>query len=451
MSESSGMLGNIRIGVRIGAGFGIVLLTCIIPLVVMLGNLTDMHKEIELLEKDSLPFALTADKMVTDATTLNLWITDVAASHNFDGLKDADEAANEFRKGLNKFREMYRKENDSNSLRELDDLSEAFERTYVNGKKMATVYVKEGVAAGNILMGSFDSDVESLKKLVGKLRDGQVNEAQGAIHSIEGSMTNSEEVAITMSTLALILCVVIAFLIIRNITTTLRGQITLLGTVNDKLSESSAGLGRLAEEMSGGADNLSNQSTQAASAAEEMSANMHTISAATEEMSANMATVSSAAEEMSANMSTIASATEEANINLESVSNGGESAKENMERVQEASQRTSSNVGSVASSVEQLSGSIGGVRNRCENAAQEAEEAKISAQETFVIMEKLGKSGREIGKMVDVINSIAEQTNILALNASIEAAGAGEAGMGFAVVANEVKQLARQTSEATRM
>ncbi len=66
-------------------------------------------------------------------------------------------------------------------------------------------------------------------------------------------------------------------------------------------------------------------------------------------------------------------------------------------------------------------------------------------------MERLSSSAQEIGDVVNIINNIAEQTNMLALNASIEAAGAGEAGKGFAVVANEVKELARQTSQATQL
>ncbi len=82
--------------------------------------------------------------------------------------------------------------------------------------------------------------------------------------------------------------------------------------------------------------------------------------------------------------------------------------------------------------------------------AQITNSAQEKAEGTNEVIGRLRDGSDKIGNIIQVINTIAEQTNLLALNATIEAARAGEAGKGFAVVANEVKELAKQTGEATQ-
>ena len=84
-----------------------------------------------------------------------------------------------------------------------------------------------------------------------------------------------------------------------------------------------------------------------------------------------------------------------------------------------------------------------------EESSDISEDANNQAEKTSEIMDKLQNSAQEVSKVIKIINDIADQTNMLALNATIEAASAGDAGKGFAVVANEVKELAKQTSDAT--
>ncbi len=160
------------------------------------------------------------------------------------------------------------------------------------------------------------------------------------------------------------------------------------------LNASSLNLSSISEQMKQGARGNSRRAGAVASAAEEMSSNMNSVAAASEEASTNINMVATAAEQMTATINEIAQNTEKA-------------------------------------------------RSITEKAVSETSEASAKVDE-------LGEAAALINKVTETINEISDQTNLLALNATIEAARAGEAGKGFAVVANEIKELARQTAEATQ-
>ena len=109
------------------------------------------------------------------------------------------------------------------------------------------------------------------------------------------------------------------------------------------------------------------------------------------------------------------------------------------------------NLGATAAAAasDEFAMSIGEISRQAASSAELAREASVSARQADSTIGALSLSAQEVGQIVELIQTIAQRTNLLALNASIEAARGGEAGRGFAVVASEVKELANQTSRAT--
>ncbi len=137
---------------------------------------------------------------------------------------------------------------------------------------------------------------------------------------------------------------------------------------------------------------------------------------------------------------------------FDSARNVSLSAKEmssSLDIVVGAIDRSSTNTSMVASASEQLSTTINEISKKALQANEISREAVGQSKSAGEKMAVLGDAALSIGQVTETINEISEQTNLLALNATIEAARAGEAGKGFAVVANEIKDLARQTAEAT--
>jgi len=131
------------------------------------------------------------------------------------------------------------------------------------------------------------------------------------------------------------------------------------------------------------------------------------------------------------------------------VAAAGEELNSTMNSISAASEQAGSNLNAVASATEEMSSTIDEIAKNSEKARNVAEKAVKSAGSASTRVDELAAAADNIGKITETITNISEQTNLLALNATIEAARAGEAGKGFAVVANEIKDLAKQTAEAT--
>jgi methyl-accepting chemotaxis protein len=182
---------------------------------------------------------------------------------------------------------------------------------------------------------------------------------------------------------------------------------TALSTMTENLRDLISGLKIGSNTLKDSSNSLGSQSDKLADDSESMTDVANTVSSAGEELSTSISGIAGSAEDMSTMLNT------------------------------------------VAASIEEMTASITEVAKSSVRSAEIADNANRKSNQAVEVMDQLKAASEKIGKVLDVITDIADQTNLLALNATIEAASAGEAGKGFAVVANEVKELARQTTQAT--
>ena len=438
------VLQNLKVGNRLGLGFGIVLVMMLLTMVVTYWSLKTVDRDTEQVISESLPFTLLASRMDFEIVQIQQLLTDAAATRNRAVYTEAEEVAKEFKSGLNTFREMFRAENDRESLRQMDEIEGKFDEFIETGTRMAEVYITEGVEAGNIVMVELDDDAVKLEHLVENFQQQQVDEIMANGQDILNSSNQVKILQMIIGGIALLVGIAITVLITRSIVKPLE---TAVDTAR-KLAVGDLGM-KIDVNTTDETGVLLGAMKEMVDANREISRLAGRV--AEGDLCVNIRPRSEADVMGKALVSMVGNLTEVINnvqLSADNVSTGSQAMSSSSEEMSQGASEQAAAAEEASSSIEQMTANI---RQNADNAmetekiaikaAEDAEQGGGAVTETVSAM-------REIADKIMIIEEIARQTNLLALNAAIEAARAGEHGKGFAVVAAEVRKLAERSQVA---